>query len=75
MRKSRQRMEDSPAPSVSEVMDESRPDALDRRTTIYMATNVWKTMRHRAVEQETNLSQVIDDLCRDYLEKTGGLDH
>ncbi|MGP9761226.1 hypothetical protein [Corynebacterium sp. AOP12-C2-36] len=68
MRSQMQRGSQQPAPSVKDIMDEGRPDVLDRRTTIYMSTAVWKKMRYLAVDEDTNLSQIIDELCRKRLE-------
>ena len=55
------------ARSVEEVLAESDSARLDRRTTIYLSSPTWKALKLRAVEEETNASQIIEQLLRDRL--------
>ncbi|AAK94058.1 ParB (plasmid) [Corynebacterium jeikeium K411] len=41
--------------------------ALDRRTTIYLSQDNWKALKLRSVEEDKNLSELINDLVADYL--------
>ena len=40
---------------------------LDRRTTIYLSQDNWKALKLRSVEENKNLSELINDLVTDYL--------
>ncbi|SCX11516.1 hypothetical protein [Corynebacterium jeikeium] len=40
---------------------------LDRRTTIYLSQDNWKALKLRSVEEDKNLSELINDLVTDYL--------
>lgn len=42
---------------------------LDRRTTIYLSQDNWKALKLRSVEEEKNLSELVNDLVSDYLGK------
>lgn len=43
---------------------------LDRRTTIYLSQDNWKALKLRSVEEDKNLSELINDLVTDYLSAT-----
>jgi hypothetical protein len=36
---------------------------------VYMNSETWRQMRHRALEEGTNISQIIEVLCQDYLDR------
>lgn len=55
----------NPARAVEDVLEEGRK--LDRRTTIYLSTPTWKALKMKAVEQDTNASQIIEDLLKEHL--------
>lgn len=42
---------------------------LTRRTTIYLSDDSWKRLKIRSVEEGTNVSQIIENLVVDYLDK------
>ncbi|MGP5623205.1 hypothetical protein ACTXPP_12790 [Candidatus Corynebacterium faecigallinarum] len=56
----------SPARPVAEVLDDGS-EKLDRRTTIYLSSSTWKALKLRAVEEETNASQIIEELLKEHL--------
>ena len=69
LRASRSRKDTSEPRAVAEVMTEGAPGRLDRRLTVYMNSETWRQMRHRALEEGTNISQTIEVLCQDYLDR------
>lgn len=69
MRASRPRATGETPRPVSEVMSEGSPGSLDKRITIYLNEATWRAMRHSAVEEDTNISQIIESLCQDYLNR------
>lgn len=56
------------ARSVEEVFAESDSARLDRRTTIYLSSPTWKALKLRAVEEETNASQIIEEILKKHLD-------
>lgn len=56
------------ARSVEEVLAESDSARLDRRTTIYLSSPTWKALKLRAVEEETNASQIIEEMLKKHLD-------
>lgn len=54
--------------SVEEVFAEGDSSRLDRRTTIYLSSPTWKALKLRAVEEETNASQIIEEMLKNHLE-------
>lgn len=56
------------ARSVEDVLAESDGARLDRRTTIYLSSPTWKALKLRAVEEETNASQIIEEMLKKYLD-------
>lgn len=40
-----------------------------RRTTIYLNADLWQQLKIATVEEDTNLSSLIEQIASDYLEK------
>ncbi|MFZ2563379.1 hypothetical protein [Corynebacterium variabile] len=56
------------ARSVEDVFAESESARLDRRTTIYLSTPTWKALKVKAAMDETNASQIIEEVLKKHLE-------
>ncbi|EEW48383.1 hypothetical protein HMPREF0290_3009 [Corynebacterium efficiens YS-314] len=47
--------------------DEEEKTKLTRRTTVYLSEQTWKDLKISAVEDEKNVSQIIENLVEGYL--------
>lgn len=47
--------------------DDSKEVKLTRRTTVYLSEQTWKDLKISAVEDEKNVSQIIEHLVEGYL--------
>lgn len=52
---------------VAETLRETGESPLTRRTTIYLSEQTWKKIKITAIEEETNVSQIIEKLLKGYL--------
>lgn len=52
---------------VAETLRETNEPQLTRRTTIYLSDQTWKAVKHAAVEEETNVSQIVERLIKQHI--------
>ena len=68
MRKNSPSKKSKAAVPVADTFTAKRTD-LDRRTTIYLAHENWEALKIRSVKEGRNVSEIINSLVADYLDK------
>ncbi|MCS5480954.1 hypothetical protein NYP18_15020 [Corynebacterium sp. YIM 101645] len=49
--------------------DDEEETKLTRRTTVYLSEQTWKKLKISAVEDDKNVSQIVEDLVDSYLKR------
>ncbi|QPK84391.1 hypothetical protein G7Y29_10675 (plasmid) [Corynebacterium qintianiae] len=57
----------TPPKKVAETLRDANEPQLDRRTTIYLSSETWREAKIAALDEGTNISQIIEKLLKDYL--------
>ncbi|WP_413464518.1 ribbon-helix-helix protein, CopG family [Corynebacterium sp. 22KM0430] len=52
---------------VAETLREAKESQLTRRTTVYLSDPTWKAIKHAAVEEGTNVSQILERLIKNHI--------
>lgn len=53
---------------VAETLRETNEPQLTRRTTIYLSDQTWKAVKLAAVEEETNVSQIVERFIKQHID-------
>lgn len=59
----------TPSTTVKDTLQTEDNTKRTRRTTIYLDPDMWQQLKIAAIEDNTNLSHLIEQLAHDYLEK------